>query len=59
MATAIHVISESTDHYNFALDENLTGEEVMEFLEDALGDEVDYIADLYVNLSDGTRIDID
>lgn len=43
MAFAIHIITQSTDHYTFAFDGTPNKKEIIDSLKENLGDEFDYI----------------
>lgn len=45
MAFAIWIKTESSDNYVYALDGQPSKIEILDFLEERLGDEIDYIAD--------------
>lgn len=57
MATAIHVITESRDHYNWATEEDLTSEQLTKFLKERLGEEFDYIGEVWATLSTGVDVE--
>jgi len=59
MSTAIHVITESADHYIFADDDDLTGKQVLGLLKAKLGEEYAYISEIAAVLSSGDEIGID
>lgn len=59
MSTAIHVRTESADHYNFADGDDLTCNQVLGLLKAQLGEEYAYISEITAVLSSGDEIDID
>lgn len=56
MATSIAIVTESTDHYNYSVDKDLTAEEAIEYIKDALGEEAPYASYVSVVLSNGNEV---
>lgn len=54
MYVAVHIVTESCDHYNWLLDVEYTTD-VVEALD--MGDELAYICDLYVDSNIGVEVD--
>ncbi|EQA7786723.1 hypothetical protein ACX818_001317 [Acinetobacter baumannii] len=48
---AVHVITESTDHYNFLV-EHVTALDIVDFIQTEMGDEFYYICDYFVTAED-------
>jgi hypothetical protein len=59
MSTAIHVQTESGDHYNFCSELDLSADEVKVKVKGHLMEEYEYISDWWVNLSDGSDVNVD
>lgn len=48
---AVHVITESADHYNFLV-EHVTALDIVDFIQTEMGDEFYYICDWFVTAED-------
>ena len=59
MSTSIAIKTESSDHYNFSVDVDLTEEEeVIAYVTEQMGEEAAYICDISVVLSNGDKVRI-
>lgn len=59
MSTAIHVVTESSDHYNTAHMSNLNEGEIITFLKEYHDTEFKSIGEVWVSYSDGSTLGID
>ena len=59
MSTAIALITESTDHYTYSIDEDLNAEQAIAFIKERLGEEAAYISNYDIVLSNGSNVRID
>ena len=57
MSTSIHVKTESADHYDYAIEGDMSNIDISAFLKNELGDEFDYITEVNVVLSNGEKVD--
>lgn len=58
MAYALHLITESSDHYTFAFDGEPTQEEVAEKVFERMGEEAEYICEVHSDSTFENKIDV-
>lgn len=58
-ATAIHVITSSTDHYNYCALCRLNTESLTKYIFEQMGDEANYIDEVYATTDEGETVKFD